>query len=97
MRIEHDSYTCWIAERELRIWLERNSGGGFGTLLSELKSLGCLVNPRKFITLGAGSSVATGQESAIGFLMDAPQFSGTLKEVKALELTDPDYVKRRRF
>jgi len=96
VRIEHDSYTCWIAERELRIWLEKNSGGGFSTLLSELKSQGLLVSPRRSITLGAGSSVATGQVYAIGFQMDAPSFSGTLKEVKALELTDPDYVRRKR-
>jgi hypothetical protein len=95
IRIEHDSYICWVAERELRIWLERNSGGGFGTLLSELKSQGILVSPRRQITLGAGSSVATGQVYAIGFQMDAPIFSGALKEAKAIELTEPTYTVRR--
>lgn len=95
VRIEHDSYTCWIAERELRMWLEKNAGGGYGTLVSELKSLGLLVTNRRLQTLGAGSSLATGQVYAIGFQMDAPQFSGVMKEVKSLETTNPDYVKRK--
>jgi hypothetical protein len=95
IRIEHDSYTCWVAERELRIWLERNSGGGFGTLLSELKSQGILVASRRQITLGAGSSAATGQVYAIGFQMDAPIFSGIMKEVKAVELTEPTFTRRK--
>ena len=81
-RLEHDTMTCFVSEVELRRWLEANAGGGFSALVQELKAADLLICEHRSKTLGAGTKLTSGQVWALGFDVDAPAFTGFVREVK---------------
>ena len=87
-RIDHDTMTCYVAEMDLRKWLERNSGGGYSTLLNELKAANLLIVSRRSMTLGAGTRVSGGQVPVMGFDMASPAFSGIVREAQEIGRTE---------
>ncbi len=85
VRVEIRGETTWIAERSLREWMERNTGGGYSELVQELGREGLLRAAKKPITLTAGTDIEGGQVMCLGFDNGHPMFTGFTREAKELQ------------
>lgn len=81
-RVELSTDLCYIDERTLRQWLEKNAGGGYSDLLRETKTNGMLRTPKRLVTLTAGTHMHGGQVYCVGFDIGHPAFSGVVREAQ---------------
>lgn len=82
IRIENKGETCYVSQKSLRTWLEKNAGGGYTALLQELRKEGVLREHDCLKVLTAGTEISGGQVRCISFDFNHPKFSGMLREVK---------------
>lgn len=82
VRIEADSETAYVAVYPLRLWLEKNAGGGFSDMLTEMKNAGMLKSDYTQRTLTAGTDIIGGQVPCISLDLGHPAMTGRARLVR---------------
>lgn len=82
VRIEADSETAYVAIYPLRLWLEKNSGGGFTDMLTEMNHAGMLKSDYTQRTLTAGTDIFGGQVPCIAIDLGHPMMTGQVRAVR---------------
>ena len=88
VRVELRGETTWVAERALREWMERHTGGGYTELVAELAREGVLRTQRRALTLTAGTDIEGGQVWCLGFDNGHPLFTGFVREMREVKRGD---------
>jgi len=82
IRVEVDTDTAFVSILPLRLWLEKNTGGGFSDLLTEAKKTGLLKAPYAQRTLTAGTDMPGGQVPCISVDIGHPALTGVARAVR---------------
>ena len=81
IRIEADTETAYVAVFPLRVWLEKNAGGGYSDMVAELESMGLLKQKYVQRTLTAGTVIIGGQLPCMVVDIGHPAMSGIARAV----------------
>jgi hypothetical protein len=82
IRVEVDTDTAFVSILPLRIWLEKNTGGGFSDLLTEVKTAGLLKAPYVLRTLTGGTDMSGGQVPCVSVDIGHPALTGVARVVR---------------
>lgn len=82
IRVEVDTDTAFVSILPLRVWLEKNTGGGFTDMLAEIKTVGLLKAPFVQRTLTAGTDMSGGQVGCISVDITHPALTGMARAVR---------------
>lgn len=82
IRVEVDTDTAFVSILPLRVWLEKNTGGGFTDMLAEIKTAGLLKAPFVQRTLTAGTDMSGGQVGCISVDITHPALTGMARAVR---------------
>jgi len=83
IRIEADNELAYVAIYPLRVWLEKNAGGGFSDLLNEMNAVGLLKSKYVQKVLTAGTELTTGQVPCVVIDVGHPALTGVARAVRA--------------
>jgi len=81
IRQEVSSGKMFIEVKALRAWMQEQEQT-WKDLMDDLKAKGLLINPSRYITLSAGTDMATGQVPCVELNSEHPLLTGVLAEVK---------------
>jgi len=81
IRQEVSSGKMFIEVKALRTWMQEQEQT-WKDLMDDLKAKGLLINPSRYITLSAGTDMATGQVPCVELNSEHPLLTGVLAEVK---------------